>query len=275
MKHIIQHGSDGFGHQLHGLFTCMIFHDINSIYFDGYWFSQKRFVFQHIHGKVANDCMNYLKQIGIEFYNKYNHKKITYKKYKHAHEIYHIPEKYEKDMLYSLDNVFCFDRAKLDESQTQQLYTNIKDMKDLVINKYLPPNTLKEKNIVIHIRLGDAMFTSRRDEIISYNQKLIQLVNKLNETYPDYTYYIHSDGDVSFLTDILKDKKVSFIVKPKSTHILEVLSDFIHSKIFISGAGSLSKVCTFFGDKELIIVHDDNRQNVDKKALRISEFCGM
>lgn len=34
MIHLVQDGSDGFGHQLHGIFSCMILHNIEKYYFD-------------------------------------------------------------------------------------------------------------------------------------------------------------------------------------------------------------------------------------------------
>ena len=31
---IIQHGTDGMGHQLHGLLSCLALHNIDKYYFD-------------------------------------------------------------------------------------------------------------------------------------------------------------------------------------------------------------------------------------------------
>ena len=39
---IIQHGTDGMGHQLHGLLSCLALHNINNYYFDGYIFIKKQ-----------------------------------------------------------------------------------------------------------------------------------------------------------------------------------------------------------------------------------------
>ena len=36
VKSIIHFGNDGFGHQLHGFFTCMVLHEVNDYYFDGH-----------------------------------------------------------------------------------------------------------------------------------------------------------------------------------------------------------------------------------------------
>ena len=39
---IIQHGTDGFGHQLHGLLSCLALHNVDNYYFDGYSFINKK-----------------------------------------------------------------------------------------------------------------------------------------------------------------------------------------------------------------------------------------
>lgn len=46
--HIIQHGTDGTGHQLHGLLSCLALHNINDYYFDGIMYINKPFSYQHI-----------------------------------------------------------------------------------------------------------------------------------------------------------------------------------------------------------------------------------
>ena len=42
MIHFVQHGSDGFGHQLHGLFSSLILNDIRNYHFDAYSFIKKK-----------------------------------------------------------------------------------------------------------------------------------------------------------------------------------------------------------------------------------------
>ena len=42
---VIQHGTDGMGHQLHGLLSCLALHNVKNYYFDGYAFINKRFSF--------------------------------------------------------------------------------------------------------------------------------------------------------------------------------------------------------------------------------------
>ena len=50
-------------------------------------------------------------------------------------------------------------------------------MAPLFINKYLPPKQLPDNNIVIHIRMGDALTTGRGESINNYNKALIKLID--------------------------------------------------------------------------------------------------
>ena len=129
-----------------------------------------------------------------------------------------------------------------------------------------------DDNIVIHIRHGDALIRDRVDNIIKHNKQLLNIIPKLVEKYSQYTFYIHSDGDITFLTDILTEKKINYVNFDKNEHILNVLSDFIYSKIFITGHSSLSTVCTFLGDHKVIIVPDDINHSLPNNIIRISDY---
>ena len=49
---IIQHGTDGMGHQLHGLLSLLALHNVDNYYFDGHAFIDKNFSFEHIDQKI-------------------------------------------------------------------------------------------------------------------------------------------------------------------------------------------------------------------------------
>ena len=137
----------------------------------------------------------------------------------------------------------------------------------------LPPNRLKSNNIVIHFREGDAIkYPERKADIDSYKEKLVRLCNILPN---DHTYYIHTDGNVKFLTDILDDIGSEYTVFGKDEHILNVLSDFIHSSIFIASPSSLSIVCTFLGDHDEVIVADDIKQSLPDNVIRITDYLAL
>ena len=52
---IIQHGTDGMGHQLHGLLSLLALHNVDNYYFDGHAFIYKNFSFEHIDQKNSID----------------------------------------------------------------------------------------------------------------------------------------------------------------------------------------------------------------------------
>lgn len=206
------------------------------------------------------------------FIKVYNQTTKYYKKQIHSHEIYNIPKTHDTEIIYSLDNCYYFDRIPINPIEHKQYLMNIQKMKHLFINDKLPNNRLCKNNIVIHLRQGDAMKTSRGELIHAYNQQLQNIMPILLNKYSNHTFSIHTDGDASFLTNILKDKSVEYKTFQRSEPILNVLSDFIHAKVFIAGHSCLSMVCTFLGDHELIIIPDDIKQSVPENIVRISDY---
>lgn len=269
---IVQHGSDGMGHQLHGLLSCLGLHNINNYYFDGFIFINKFFNFEHINIIEALDVKNYFIEIIRVFIIEYNLNVKNYKNHVHSHEIYNIPKDYESETIYSLDNCYFFNKIPIDNNEMKEYINNIQKIKKFFVNEKLPKKRLCDDNIVIHIRQGDALITDRVDNIIKHNKQLLNIIPKLVEKYSQYKFYIHSDGDITFLTDILMEKKINYVNFVKNEHILNVLSDFIYSKIFITGHSSLSTVCTFLGDHEVIIVPDDINHSLPNNIIRISDY---
>ena len=252
--YIKQIGSDGLGHQLHGLFTCLVLHGVRNYYFDSYSYLNNDFKFEHLNHDESVQAKQYLIECNMQFIKEYNLSPINYENYIFSHEIWKIPKNSENHNLYGLDNVFFFDKIpELNEEEKKNIYKNIDVMKKFFINKHLPQNKLKENNIVIHIRLGDAMTTGRGCDISTYNQKLLNLIDIFNIKYPNYNYYIHTDGEIDFIEKKMKNLKINYNIYNKNTKILDVLSDLINSKILVCGISSLSSVCSFFGNKELII----------------------
>jgi hypothetical protein len=272
MINIIQHGSDGLGHQLHGLFSCLILHNVGNYRFSGYDFTKKPFKFQHLSQNEEQLCKLYLIEIVELFIAKYNIIPKKFKGYIHSHEVYKIPDNSDENILYGLDNAYYFDRIILTPDERIVHSENIINMAPLFINKYLPSNRLPEKNIVIHIRLGDALTTGRGESINNYNKALMKLLDILINKYIDYEYYFHTDGNIDFILDKLKEKNVKYTLSEKNTPILNVISDLIHSKILICGNSGLSKVCSFLGNKELIVINDDNKHSMPQITHKISDY---
>jgi hypothetical protein len=273
MASIIQHGTDGFGHQLYGLYTTLVFCNEDDYYFDGMAFCKKDFSFDHISSHAeADDLKNYLIK-SISLFSRDNHQiDKQYSKCVHAHEIFKIPKKFDSSILYSVDNAFVHKNVMWESASDDRQIRwsqNIRDMKKYFINDQLPANRLVKNNVVIHVRLGDAIIIEgRRDSISNYNNSLMKLLPILQRQYPDHKFYVHSDGDASFLEPEIKN----VVFFPKNTHMLELLSDFIHAKILLCSNSALSKVCSFFGEKELTLVHDDNIHMVSENAKRVSDY---
>lgn len=200
---IIQHGIDGMGHQLHGLLSCLALHNVDNYYFDGYAFINKKFSFQHINQKNSINVMLYFIEIVKEFIKVNNQVKRNYKKLIHSHEVYKIPNNYNSDTLYSLDNSYYFDKIPINKSQYEKYIINIEKIKSLFINEKLPQNRLSEKNVVIHLRQGDAITSSRGKTINNYNKKIVNILPKIINNFKDYIFYIHTDGNADFVTNIL------------------------------------------------------------------------
>ena len=270
--HIVQHGFDGFGHQLHGLYSCLLLHNIKNYIFDGWSFINKKYHFGHIHGRIHDEVRLYMIEIVKQFMIQNNmQEQIQYKKHIHSHEIYKIPIHYDSNTLYSLDNAYYFDKIPINKEERLQHTNNMKKIKPFFINNKLPKNRLDNNNIVIHFRQGDAM-EGRGIQINQYNKQLLDLMNILVKKYSNYTYYLHTDGDIEFFTSCLDKNNINYKLFLKSEPVLNVLSDFIHSKIFISGISGLSTVCSFLGNHELIIVSDSIKHSLPDNIVRISNY---
>lgn len=270
MVHIIQHSTDGFGHQLHGLFTCMMLQNIRGIEFACNNFLTKTFSFEHLTcDEEKQQCIDYLKEAVRLFKQHFQCDDICYEKIIHSHEIYKIPKTPLPDTVYSLDNVFFINVMKLSEDEKLHLKRNIEIIQKFFVNKYLPPNRLESNNIVFHIRMGDAM-PSRRNSILKYNNSVLKLIDRLKNKYSDHTLYFHTDDNIDFIINHINDG-MKYIIQNKDTNILNVLSDFIYSNIMVSANSSLSKVSLFIGRKECI-VHDDNNHFVPGKTINISNY---
>jgi FkbM family methyltransferase len=254
---IIQSGSDGLGHQLYGLFSIMLLDDHNNFYFDPISQIEKKYQIDHISGKDKKDAIRYIKKTMIEYIKlKKNKNKKKYSKIIHSHEVYKIPNEYEEDVLYSLDNAYYFEKCKVNKSNIEKISP--------LFYIHLPKNRLKEKSIVIHIRLGDSVDREGNKE---FRSQLISLFSMLPEKYPSHQIYIHSDG----IPDFLK-KENNFIFFGRETSILNVISDLTNADILVCCVSALSLFSSFINRGSLIIIPDSTRQSVPERSIRIGDF---
>jgi len=278
---IIQHGSDGIGHQLYGLFTTLILHNIQNYNFCANIFINKRFRFDHVSQKEGEDLKNYMietinnfiKENNIKENNikENNTKETIIKNCIHTHELNKIPKTYNINTVYSIDNAYYFERINLNNEEKKNHKNNIEKFKNYFINnKFLPKNRLEEKSIVIHIRLGDAMnYNNWANEINDNNNKIKEVLCILKKKYPTYKLYIHSNGN----PDIFNDFEYTFF--DKNTPVLQFLSDVINSDIFICAPSALSKISTFFSKAKTIIIPDDTKQSVSENCIKISNYINL
>ena len=266
---IIQHGIDGFGHQLYGLFTTLILHNIKNYKFNSNIYLNKKLYFRlHLTEEEQIKVSEYLKEAIVLFNKENNSIIIDINKHIHSHEIYKIPNNYDLNTVYSIDNAYYFEKIGLSEQEKIMHTNNINNFKKYFIqNKYLPPNRLQEKSIVVHIRLGDAMnYKNWENEINENNKQIYKAFNVFKNKYPTHKIYVHSNGK----PDFLKDFEYTFF--DKNTSVLQFLSDVINADIFICSPSALSKVSTFFTKAEKIIIPDNTKHNVNEKCIKISDF---
>lgn len=265
---IIQHGVDGFGHQLYGLFTSLILHNIKNYIFRADIFINKHFKFDHVSIDEELELKKYIIEAITNFEKDNTFDKQNINKHIHSHEVYKIPNNYDLNTVYSIDNAYYFEKNGLSEEEKIMHTNNINNFKKYFIeNKYLPQNRLEKNSIVIHIRLGDAMnYSNWANEINENNKKIHKALNILKDKYPNYKIYIHSNGTPDFLNNI------EYTFFDKNTSVLQFLSDVINANIFICSPSALSKVMTFFTKAETVIIPDDTKHSVDTKCIKISDF---
>ena len=262
---IIQHGTDGFGHQLHGLFSVMILHGIKNYYFDGHTFIIKYFKFEHLCDEEI--MRSYMIEAVKSFIDDQKQTPKDYVTNVHSHELTNIPSVYNSRIIYSLDNAYYFDRlTEFDEEDKRKHSENIKNFsKYFRNNKILPQCRLDPNNIVVHVRLGDSVGREGNDV---FRQQLNKVIDKLLIQHPDHKVYIHSDGDPSMFLNKINN----CVFFDNKTPLIQVVSDLIHSKILVSGVSSLSTVSTFIGEHEHIIVPDVVKHGIPDKSVRMSKF---
>lgn len=182
--------------------------------------------------------------------------------------------KFLKNTLYGLDNAYYLHTINLSEEDIIKYKNNIEIIRNFFINEFLLPNRLRKNNIVIHFRKGDAM-KKRKNDINEYNNKILKIIDIFAIKYSNYTYYIHTDVELDdFIIKKLNSNKINYNIYNKKISILQVLSDFIYAKILVCGCSCLSKICSFFGNKELII-YNYNKQLIYDKACIIDNYIKL
>lgn len=269
---LIQNGSDGIGHQLLGLFSCMVLHGVNDICFDGQAFLSKSFKCEHLQQHDSKSAFSYMKEIVKLFIEL--EKCVPNDNIKRMIQTSLNDISYQQDVLYMIDNAYNFKKICFKDTLSRERHNiNIDKYRSLLINEHLPTSRLCENNIVVHIRQGDAMrYKDRRISLLKHQSSLIQLIPYLHKLYENHQYYVHTDGDATFLTNELNKHNITYKCFVKNEPIMNVLSDFIHSKVFITSSSALSLFCTFAENHELTIIPDDTVISTPDTCIKISEI---
>lgn len=238
---VIQHGTDGFGHQFYGLLSLMM---MDTYYFDSHSYCNKPFQFEHgtpahVAGKFLIDGV----KASFPYQVQYNYKRIEKV----------IPDQPDTDTLYALDNAYY-------EPYRESL-------KDITKN-FMLPRRHHFKTIVLHVRLGDTLYyEERKHKHLKYCEDVEDIVTKLVEgDRSDYKIIVHTDSSDFTL------KNHECMYYRKDTPILEVLADFINADVFVCGQSSLSFVSTLYDTHELVLVPDDVKHLIGKDCIRFSDF---
>ena len=231
---ICQHGTDGFGHQLEGMLR-LISLSLNGKA-DYIYDLKKQFTFQHFNFDI-NLLNSYLLK-ALEILSGNAIKTLT-----HEHNVIYNEQRTFEEIIKNdnnnLNNVYCYDGV----GSGAGLPSNFESMGDMqkslpilrnafvLENHFLLPPTYANnghKNVVCHIRLGDAVGTRVLD-----NNAIFDFIRKMqNDSGNCIT--IHSDGDV----DCLKSDNTTLC--DKHTDVLQILSDFINADVLVMNYSGLS-----------------------------------
>lgn len=266
---IIQHGVDGLGHQLHGLFSVIILDgciEKNKKYkFEAISMLKKPFVFAHLDKSEYSTLTAYIKEVIGKYCKDLDIKKgEKFKTTVHAHELYNIPTHFSSKVIYSIDNAYFFNKIELGRESKAHHNNNIYRFKKYFINKYLPNNRYKNfKTIVVHVRLGDSVDRYGNEDA---RDKLILILKRLRVEHPKHKIIVHSDGTPIFL------KQFKPIFCGKNIDMLTVLSDLIYADILVCGVSSLSIFTSFVNVNEKVLVPDLVDHSVPDYAIRFKDY---
>ena len=222
VPNIVQHGIDGFGHQLEGTMGAVAMHVAGKA---TYMFNHRR-SYTFAHPNVDATCESYMRHAMTRLHEKYPNDRVLTNR-KHVHEVWKIPETPDLAKIYSVDNAFYEPVENMVGARA--LLTDVFGSG----NPHLPApsyeNANTGRNVVVHVRLGDAVRRQRELPI------LFACVKKLRDAHPDHQFTVHTNGDVE--EQLSHDRTT---IHDKGVHVLQVLSDFVHADILVISDSSLS-----------------------------------
>lgn len=221
---VSQKGSDGFGHQLHGVISLIGCHDL--IYNINFNELIKNFNYSHSYQHLNKNDMILCNKFMLQFIMKIiklnnftikdNNKQTTYK-----------------------DNAWGNKKCM----NNFYKYYNFDNFKDLYVHSNYINKKKYNKIIVFHARFGDSGKRTSNYNILN------KLIINLNNKYINSFFIIHTDGNINKFIH----KSYNIIYKDKNTNILQCFFDLVNSDILIYSNSSLSTSAILLGNHELII----------------------
>lgn len=251
---ISQNGSDGFGHQLHGLLTVIAMDGIRNYKFDSSAYLIRFFRFAHLDFYEKVVVWRYLFKSVVTYTKSYGEFYTRMLRRCHIHEIDDIPKNHNKNITYTLDNVFYPDRI-LNQNEMKNFYNNLLLLKRVLVNSYLPSPNLRSPYIALYFRQGDALlYEERKIQILKFKEKLSVALPILRAEYDDYELIVHSDGPVDWIRDMWAGE---IKIKNRKQRVLQVLSDLINAEILMTAPSSLSSAAAWLSSASKIITEDE------------------
>lgn len=274
MAYYIQHGVDGFGHQLHGLVTSLCADGEVGLVFHDAAFLEKSFAFEHINAAVAVDAAEYLRAAVRRYAADRRLGELPRPlPVHHVHDMNRIPLRGAADTVYSVDNLFVFE--SFPQISAPRLFGNLRNLQCHFTGSILPEPTLRD-GVVIHVRQGDALRTSRRSALKASVTHARRAIRSLRRKFGDVEFLLHTDGDGRRLGwRLFAGSGARWRVAPKSTSVLSVLSDLIHARVLIGSVSSLSTVAILLGDHECALIPDGSRHSMptSERILPLARFA--
>jgi hypothetical protein len=270
VKIILDGANNGFGHQLEGMIRLLSL-SINkkAEYVYGY---PKKYVFEHSnfqYGKLLKYISDALEFISQGQKPVQTSCKLISNENRDFDTIIKNDSNYV-ETLYMYDGIGSGSALPPNFEYNSELKRSLPTLRDafVIYNKTLPKPTYNKMytNVVVHIRLGDAVGTRILD-----NKRICDIIKYYQAYNGRYAITIHSDGDIGDLA------YANTFLHGRETDVLQVLSDFIHADILVINYSGLSIAAHLLADEAQIVLIPDRagptfKHRVLDKSITCSDF---
>lgn len=253
---ITQRGIDGIGHQLFGTLTLMSLNNVTldnqHIQYDAC--TKRKYTFAHVSNKTQyNQLENYYKSSLKLFCDKTpvpSEPKKTVHLPKSIYNVNWMSVPCKKNILYSIDQVY-FENVALLMEKNKKVFEEV-----FTTNLSYPSHFSKKlKNVVVHVRLGDA---SNRGENYKINKITHDVIEKIKRIEKNVKIWVHTDEPQnSFFTKTNKNYNVCDGKNCGNT-VLDALRDMIYSDVLVISDSSFSRFAAWINKKSKLLIGPKN-----------------